>query len=221
MPLVGVACIVACGVVLPQLSPPAAMPIQRWDISTLRAPPSSALPLMRRAQSHSPDHKSLSPACDALAGQQIKAGHVAKVAFYPEATAVEVLDTNGLQRQVAIFPSTVRAAIWRDSGSCLSGSCLSGGQVHELPTTHTQVSLLVEEMRAKDVYFFAAPPPKQTPPLLLAFVRSMVSTQRDLDASHQSQRAQRDRSPRQSHRCRNLFSRREALCPQVVCPRSH
>ncbi|EOD24256.1 hypothetical protein EMIHUDRAFT_116035 [Emiliania huxleyi CCMP1516] len=36
--------------------------------------------------------------------QQIHARHVAKVAFYADESAVEVLDSNGLQRRVAIFP---------------------------------------------------------------------------------------------------------------------
>ena len=35
---------------------------------------------------------------------QARAGHVAKVAFYQDERMVEVLDTNGLQRSVQIFP---------------------------------------------------------------------------------------------------------------------
>lgn len=36
--------------------------------------------------------------------EQIHAGHIAKVAIYDDGSSVEVLDTNGLQRRVDIFP---------------------------------------------------------------------------------------------------------------------
>ena len=43
--------------------------------------------------------------------EQVRAHHVAKVAFHSDASAIEVLDINGLQRRVDLFPAAVPGVI--------------------------------------------------------------------------------------------------------------
>ena len=92
----------------PHYPPEVARSIQRWDLPTLREQVSSIT--VERLNVCATSLKTPRLTCNCrprhslCTNWQVRQNHVRKVAFYQDERLVEVLDTNGLQRSVQIFP---------------------------------------------------------------------------------------------------------------------